>query len=200
MEFRHNANAGLFYANYKLMKIFLIGLYLIGTTSIFGQSNPSRQNGTYFKTTSSEYFEKVIKPWKYQYTQTQVENDSDSVQKIGKIIFWRSEAIYDKISKKYWKPDISYDIYSDSTYARNLAVKIKSLSSCAPLNKGGDILFVGHFILVSTSICVNCASSSNIDYCRNIINRIFESVPNKDTNDWNELLKQFIIDKAKFTP
>ena len=165
-----------------------------------GQINQTTQKGNYFKTTSGGYFERVIKPWKYQFTKTDVDKANDSVNKVGQIIFWRSEAIYDNVSKEYWKPDISYDIYflSDSAHIKNLANNIRLLSSCDSINKGGDILWVGHFILVSTSACVNCASSSNIDYCRNIVRRVLESVPKKDTYDWNLIIGQFIINKAKF--
>jgi len=62
----------------------------------------------------------------------------DSVKKVGGIIFWRSESIYDKGSKKYWKPDISYDIYfsSDSIYVAGIANKIKLASNCNLINTG----------------------------------------------------------------
>jgi hypothetical protein len=182
------------------MKVYFFSFFIIWTISSFGQTNQTSQKGNYFKTTSSDYFERVLKPWKYEYDQTQVDNTNDSVKKVGQITFWRSEAIYDNVSKEYWKPHISYDVYldTDSAYIKNLSDKIRLLSSCDTINKGGDILFVGHFILVSPSACVNCTSSSNIDYCRNIIKCVLESVPNKDTYDWNAILKQFIIDKAKF--
>ena len=183
------------------MKNYFVFIFcLISTISLFGQTNPATQKGNYFKTTSKDYFENVIKPWKYQYIEAQAGNLSDSLKKVGRIVFWRSSAIYDNVSKKYWKPDISFDIYvdSDSTYITGLSDNIKLLSKCATLNKGGDILFVGHFILLSSSSCVNCASSENIDYCRNIIKHVLKSVQDKDTYDWKAILNQFIIAKAKF--
>ncbi len=182
------------------MRFFIFAVLTFWTVFSFGQTNQSASKGTTFKTTPGEYFEKVIKPWKYQYSQAEGEIRNESVKKIGRITFWRSKAIYDDVSKKYWKPDISFDIFpeSDSAYLFNLADNIKAQSSCDVVNRGGDILVVGHFILISSSPCVNCASSSNIDYCRNIIRNLFESVSNKDTYDWNAILKQLVIDKGKF--
>ena len=178
----------------------LILLFFVVTITVFGQTDPMKPRGHYFKTTEGEYFEKVFNPWKYQYTQTQNDNRTDAANKVGQIIFWRSEGIYDNISKKYWKPDISFDIYTDTDSAliKDSAERIKSLSACDSINKGGDVFFIGHFILLSSSGCVNCASSSKFDYCRKIIKHILESVPDKDTYDWNVILNQFIISKAKF--
>lgn len=182
------------------MKVsIIITLNLIWTLSLSGQTNPTSQKGNYFKTTSDDYFERVIRPWKYQFTRSQAEPVNDSVNKVGQVVFWRSEAIYDNVSKTYWKPDINFDIYtdSDSMFCKNLSEKIRLLSGCGTINTGGDIFVIGHFILLNSSSCVNCASSSNIDYCRSIIKRILDAVPDKDTHDWNAVLKQFIIDKAK---
>ena len=114
-------------ANYKDMKFYLIFiLSFVLTMRLSGQINQTTQKGNYFKTTSDGYFERVIKPWKYQFTKTDVDKANDSVNKVGQIIFWRSEAIYDNVSKEYWKPDISYDIYflSDSAHIKNLANNI----------------------------------------------------------------------------
>ena len=182
------------------MKIFMILLYFICSTSLFGQTNQQTQKGNYFASKSGDYFKKVIRPWKYQYIKTQTGDSIGAVKKIGEITFWRSEAIYDEVSKKYWKPDIRFDIYlaSDSNYVRRLAKEIKLVSSCDSINKGGDVLLLGHFILVSSSACVNCSSSSNIDYCRKIVKHILESVSNKDTYNWDAILKQFIIEKEQF--
>ena len=152
------------------MRLILSIIFFIWTISSFAQASPTAQKGNYFTTTSKEYFVKVIKPWKYQYTPTN--NSSDSVKKIGQIIFWRSEAIYNSTNKQYWKPDISYDVYPASAlaYANSISDKIKLSSTCDSINIGLDVLLVGNFILINSSPCVNCASPSNIDYCRNIIN------------------------------
>jgi hypothetical protein len=122
------------------------------------------------------------------------------VKKIGQIIFWRSEAIYDSVAKNYWRPDISYDIYflRDSLHVRDVSNKVRLVSSCDSINKGGDIFLIGNFILVSSSVCVHCSSLSNIDYCRKIIKRILESVPDKHRENWNKILKNLIIKKEAF--
>ena len=168
--------------------------------SLFPQTNSMMQKGTFFKTTPEEYFQKVIMPWRYQFIPAQTQPAGDSVSKVGHIIFWRSIGIYDNISKKTWKPDISFDIYqdSDSAFCKNLSDRIKKSSGCDSLRAGENIFTVGHFILLNSTSCVNCVSSSNINYCQNIIRRILEAVPDKETYEWSAILKQFSIYKGKF--
>jgi hypothetical protein len=181
------------------MKItYVIIACFIYTTSLFGQTNPSTQKGTYFTVNAKDYFERVIKPWKFQFTPAN--NSRDSIRKIGKIIFWRSSPVFDSVSKQYWKPDISFDIFpaADSLHCINLSGRIKSLSSCDSINSGGNAYLIGHFILLSTSSCVNCSSADNKDYCTTIVRRILQSVTHTDSYNWNRILKQFIIEKATF--
>lgn len=180
------------------MKKFLLLFLVITTVTAFGQTTPPAKNGNYFETNSNNYFEKVIKPWRYQFTAT--DNLKETEKKIGEITFWRSEALYDSVSQLYWKPNISYDIYASEhlNYVNSLAEKIKLNSTCNFINTGGDVLPVGDFILFTSSACVNCASVSNMDYCRNIISRIFNLVPNKNTNDFKKIIRQFIIKKGNF--
>ncbi|MEO5967915.1 MAG: hypothetical protein ABIP69_06620, partial [Ferruginibacter sp.] len=148
------------------------------TICSFAQSKKVTPKGNYFETTSKKYFETVIRPYKYEYTPL-VNNNDDSAKKIGQIIFWRSEALYDAKSKKYWKPNIKYDIYrlSDWAFIKRFSDSIILVSNCDSINKGGDIKIVGNYVLLSTSPCVNCANLSNIDYCRNIVKRILQEVP-----------------------
>ena len=180
------------------MKSLLIIICFSSSVFVYGQTNSALQKGNYFKSTQEEYFNNTFRPWKYQFIKT--DNFNDSAKKIGEIIFWRSSAIYDNISKKYWTPDIKFEIYLNNNYSiiKAQSDKIKLLSNCDNIKKGGDIFLIGHFILFNSSSCVNCSSSSNIDYCRNIIKRILEAVTNKETFDWNEILKQFIIEERKF--
>ncbi len=180
------------------MKIFLLLFYIIFNVTAFGQTTPPGKKGNYFETNSKAYFEKVLEPWRYQFTATV--NFNEPVKRIGEITFWRTEALYDSVSKQYWKPNITYDIYPalELKYVDSLADKIKLSSSCDSINKGGDLILLGRFILISSSSCANCASPSNIDYCRNIIKRIVNSVPDKNTNKWNKILNQFVVKKGKF--
>jgi hypothetical protein len=182
------------------MKIYFLLACIISSAEAIGQSAQSSPSGNYFTTTAKERFDNVIKPWKYQYIKADAASSDDSVKKMGQLIFWRSKAIYDPVAKTNWKPSIRYDVYSsaDAAYAQRLADNIKQASSCDSINKGGDLLAVGQFILVSSSACVSCASSANIDYCRNIIKQVIASVPDQETASWNGILKQFIIQKARF--
>ncbi len=81
------------------MKILLILLFFFWTISTFGQTNLTRQKGNYFKTTSGDYFKKVIKPWKYQYTQTQINNAGDSVKKSDKLFSGEVKRFMTKFQK-----------------------------------------------------------------------------------------------------
>lgn len=180
------------------MRLLLIIVILISSKINFGQTNDVSR-GNYFKTTSDEYFKKAIRPWKYQFIKSN-SIGADSIQKIGQIIFWRSEPIFDKPTNKNFSPHISFDIYS-SSYFQFLQVKatnIKMTSSCDTINKGGDIILIGQFVLLSSSSCVNCSSPSKVDYCRGIIKRVLSSVKNIVTDDWIDILNQLIIERRDF--
>ena len=96
------------------MRLLLIITLLISSKINFGQTNDVNR-GTYFKTTSDEYFNKVIRPWKYQFIKSNSIN-TDSIQKLGQIIFWRSEPIFDKTTNKNFNPQISFDIYTSKLF------------------------------------------------------------------------------------
>lgn len=181
------------------MKIVLFILTISFSLSLFGQPRCSKRNGNCSKTPQERYFVKVIKPWKFQYIQS-LPGSGDSINKIGKLIFWRSESIIDKGNNKYWNPDISYDVYlqSDWSFIKKLSDSILLVSNCDSINKGGDIQFIGKFILVNTSICVNCASSTQNDYCRSVVKQLLQSIPDKNVSNFDAIIKQFIIKKEKF--
>lgn len=180
------------------MKLLLIIMILISSKINFGQTKDVNR-GNYFKMTSDEYFNKVIRPWKYQFIKSN-SIDTDSIQKLGQIIFWRSEPIFEKTTNKNFIPQISFDIYS-SLYSQFLLAKgmnIKMTSNCDTINKGGDIFIVGQFVLFTSSSCVDCSSASKVDYCRGIIKRVLSSVTNTVTDDWTDIIKQFIIEQRDF--
>jgi hypothetical protein len=79
-----------------------------------------------------------------------------------------------------------------------LSLKIKEISPCDSLKKGGNILLIGRFVLLCPSLCINCISSENIDYCTNIVKKIFSNVNEQNTSDWNEILKELPIKSSVF--
>ena len=135
----------------------------------------------------------------YEYNPS-INISNDSLNKIGQIVFWSVEPIYDKVSKKYWTPNISYDVYhlSDWPLVKRISDVLISTSNCDSINKGGDIQIVGDFVLVSTSPCVNCANSSNLNYCRYTVKNVLQSVKDKTVLDFGGIVKQFKIKEAKF--
>lgn len=173
-------------------------LIIISSTVVLAQTNTSKQ-GNYFAATSDEYFNRVIKPWKYQFIKSNT-SPTDSTQKIGQLIFWRKEPIINKKTNEILKPQISFDVYSsaNSEFLQSIAAQIKMNSSCDSINKGGDIFVIGRFTLLSSSSCVNCSSQSKVDYCRGIINKILSSVENTATDNWNDILEQFIIQQSNY--
>lgn len=179
--------------------IFALILCCAFSSSSLGQSNWPNYKGSRNGKKVFRHYISDIKFYKYEYNPS-VKNTNDSVNKIGQIVFWRSEDVYDRVAKKYWRPNISYDVYllSDWTYIKKLSDSIILVSNCDSINKGGDIQIVGNYVLVNTSNCVNCASMWNRDYCRNKIKFVLESVPDKTALNFEGILKQFIISKGKF--
>lgn len=177
---------------------FLLVILIFSGSNLLAQQDAGKETGNYFKSDGGRQFERTLQPWRYQYVASTYEEAASP--KIGTLIFWRSISLYDKTTRMSWRPDICYDIYrqQDSALVTNLARKLRSYSTCDSINKGGDILSLGNFILFNSSPCVNCASSSNVDYCRNIIRYILSSVKQTDSNDFNKILKQFVIAKGKF--
>ncbi len=185
------------------MKIFLITLFaLVSFKSSIAQENQSSGKGNYFTSKPGEYFKNVIEPWSYQYTPADKKETYKSIEKIGEIVFFRRQPIYDNVTKKYWKPDISYDVYSPADFKTLslLSDSLKLNSSCDSINRGGDIQFVGNFILIGSSSCVNCSSASKIDYCRLLIKRFLEEAGAKDENNWNAIIRNLPISKRRFRP
>lgn len=183
--------------NLKITVAFL--LILISINTALGQQTNNNKSGHYFKQAPGEYFDRVIKPWNYQFTVNTTDSTNDNTKKIGSIVFWRTIAIPDqKINN--WKPNINFDIYTieDIDTIANLSQKIKEASTCDSLSKGGSIILVGHFVLICPTLCTNCISSNNIDYCSNIIKKIFGYVEDKQTTNWTNILKQLPIGKGKY--
>ena len=185
------------------MKIFLIILFaFINVNYSAAQENQTTKKGNYFTRKPGEYKKNVIEPWSYQYIPLGRKETYKSIEKIGEIIFFRSEPIYDNVAKKYWKPDISYNVYTPADF-KTLSIlsdSIRLKSSCDSINRGGDIQFVGNFILVNSSSCVNCSSSSEIDYCRLLIKKFLSEAEIKNENNWNAIIRSLPINKGYFRP
>lgn len=183
-----------------MKKCLLVIISIITIQASHSQKSNSRKEGNYFKSSSAEYFDNVIKPWNYQYkANSLVTNNSNEIQKIGEILFWRTLSIADR-KLNNWKPNIIYDIYKieDIDTCSMLSLKIKEISPCDSLKKGGNILLIGRFVLLCPSLCINCISSENIDYCTNIVKKIFSYVNEQNTSDWNKILKELPIKSSVY--
>ena len=180
------------------LKLFFLCFALAITCQALAQAPVKK--GNYFKTTHAEYHRKVIQPWKYDYTPANEPIPEGEIQKIGRIIFWRSESLPVNGADPNFKPSISFDIFLDYdlAYVIELTNKVRESATCDSVNMGGDIFPVGHFLLVNTSGCVNCADASSVDHCRNLIRRILQQVENTNTYSWSEIADQFLIEKRKY--
>ena len=147
--------------------------------------------------TKQSYFDRVLKPWKYSFKL--LDSDTTHNTPVAKITFERSEAI--RVKKDRIKPAMSFDIYriEDSSFCLEKAKMIKLTSSCTTPNIGGDIIMVGHYIFLNSSVCVNCGLTSGVDFCRSNIAALL-SYLSKDRNDDVTLwIKNLPIERIRFT-
>jgi hypothetical protein len=175
------------------MKSFILAIFsFCFLQTSYAQSN-QKTKGNYFIPKGS-YFERTIKPYNYQLTL----DTKDSTP--GKITFWRTEPIFDPILKAPWTPNITFTIYPllEKEKCTNISLNTKAISHCEEANIGGDMLTIGSFILVNQSPCVECANKAKIDYCRNILKRLFEYITDTNTSDLNYLFGQLPIQKSTF--
>jgi hypothetical protein len=177
------------------INIIRVLLLVCGWNIVQAQSPVEKLQGYYFRSTQETYFNKTIKPWRYQFTP-----GIDSLGALGQIIFWRTEGVLDPVAKAYWNPAITLTVYPQSSIeaVEALARSIYAGSTCDSLNKGGSVFRIGQFVLLSHTSCVQCASAANIDYCRKIVQHILEAIPDKTNPNWKAILKQLVIDKARF--
>ncbi len=180
----------------KSLSTFIIAIFFC--YGVFAQKS-SDNKGTYFRESQESYFERVIRPWNYQFTSATFDSTIKEPQSLGRIIFWRTEPITDK-KLKNWKPNISFDIYKmeDIDFCASTSKKIKSTSGCNSINIGGDVFTFGHFVFVCPSTCVDCASSNNVDYCRYIVAKILTGVNDKQTFDLRKIISELPIESRNF--
>ena len=182
----------------QLIQIYLIGLCLIISENSFSQTSRVERKGNFFSTTQQKYFHEVIEPWRYDFLQNIKLTYTE--KGVGKLTFWRSEPIVDAKSGRKWKPNISFDVFllTDRPDLKHLSDSLKLNSTCDSINIGGDIFLVGHFVLFNSETCIDCASTTKIDYCRNFVKRFLNSVTDKEIMDFEKILAQLEIRRQKF--
>lgn len=163
-----------------------------------------RISNTSYNPKDTSYRGDAIKLWNYKFKQKDIK-ENDSVRSLGSLIFYRTRPVIDssyyKIYKKFWTPEISFDIFniSDSTFCRKLSTNTRYFSSCVPPDVGGDYFVIGQYIFLNRNVCLNCRISS-IDYCRPVVNFVFNKLDKKNLNTLTDIFKQFAIKKGEIPP
>lgn len=170
-------------------------------SNIFGQ--PSIHGNTYnlyvYSLTDFSSID-TLEHWNYTLDLTYKPIKNDSVSPIGLLTFSRTRPIDDSISLEAdnisWQPSISFEIYnlSDTSYCYRKSELIRIFSSCSPPNVGGDCFVFGNFVFLNSQVCVKCSNNSTkLDFCRPLVNYVFNKLTDKTVTNLADLSKQFII-------
>lgn len=180
-------------------KLLFTALILFASLSLCAQQERYTQADTSKRYYSKTDFSNIdtLEFWQFGVDTTPKLRKQDSIHPIGIIQFWRSVPINDsvrmEIYDKLWTPSISYKIYNirDSLYCQKLSRNARYISSCVPPVVGGDLIMLGDLILVNTSVCLNCSHyGSRIDYCRPVLNKVFNSIDDTQINTISSLEAQ----------
>jgi len=183
---------------------FLFGLLLIGLESLEQTQSPTFYNPSnkYYSATDFNFID-TLERWNYDLYLSYRGKEKDSIKPIGKIIFFRTNALSDKLSRKVygreWTPVISFDIYniSDSAICSEISRWTRIYSSCVPPDVGGDLLTIGKYIFLNRMVCLACKKyDTNVDYCRPIINYIFSKIDVNRISTISDLVDQLPIKKS----
>jgi len=139
--------------------------------------------------------------WNYRYDPKYRGFKNALVKPIGKIYFWRTDALDDGTGYgRDWKPEIDYEIYylKDSSYCFQESLHTMLISSCLAPDAGGDILLIGNFIFFNHDVCVDCCRySDKKDYCRPLINDLFKKIDLNKAKTLNKLIDQLNIKEGE---
>jgi len=168
-----------------MKRLIIITIVLFLTANLYAQQTRYTQDDTskhyYSKTDFTEI--DTLEFWKFNIDRSSELTKNDSINPIGTVRFWRTVSIDDSISikvyDKLWTPNISYSIYNvkDSIYCKKVSERVRFFSSCVPPDVGGDYIVLGEFILLNTSVCLQCGRYyTGLDYCRPILNSIIKQI------------------------
>jgi hypothetical protein len=144
-----------------------------------------------------EYKTDTLAHWRYTMDREYQAPFSDSVKPVARIVFWSAKPAAigadQKQGKNAWTPDISFELFnlSDLTWCKKKSEMTKSLSSCKPPGVGGDLYVVGNYVFLNREVCVNCIDhSTQKDYCRPVMNYLFNKLNKTQAHTLDELAKQ----------
>jgi len=161
---------------------------------------PTEVNNKKYYSKTDFSFVDTLSLWNYKLDTTFKGKENDSIKPIGMLIFWRTKAIDDSISKRIynqlWTPYITFAIFSlaDTNYCFQESTRIRKFSSCVPPQVGGDIIIVDKFIFLNGNVCLGCQRyDTKIDYCRPVINYVFLKIDRNKITTIESLTNQFVI-------
>jgi hypothetical protein len=183
--------------------LFLTAISIIYTTIIYGQNVPSAKpdNNSYQTSKASKTHRDPLKLWNYKFTATGWKVN-DTVRSIGEITFFRTQPVADGNAihndHKPWAPNIKFVIFNiaDSAYCKKANLKTLMLTNCGGPYAGGDYQVAGRFIFVNSSLCVECASVSGLDYCRPVLKEIFDKLSKTNPLSLKQIISRMPIKAA----
>lgn len=193
------------------MKLYLLIVSIFLASACFGQNfvfdtmirQPPINSRWYYSQTEFSRID-TLELWNYLLDTTYHGKDGVPVMPIGQLVFWRTKAINDSISKQVyeqaWTPYIAFDIFSiaDTSYCYEQSTKTRLYSSCLPPDVGGDIIIVDKFLFLNHSVCVSCRRyDTKVDYCRPVIRYVFSKLNRSKITTLQSIVQQFEIAKGE---
>jgi hypothetical protein len=182
--------------------IFITINFLLSSINVVGQTAQVYDS-------KDEYYEKTnfsivdtIENWVFNIDTSYHGTQRDSVKPIGAITFLRKTTLFDKkyfeSNKKNWRPYLSFEVFllKDSAFCLADSKNTRNFSSCLPPFTGGDILFIGDFILLNRRVC-NAFSikwENEIDYARPVINKVFSHTNIRNLHSFQDFIKELPIE------
>lgn len=193
------------------MKVYITIFSLLFSINSFGQSfvfdttikRPPINSARYYAKTDFSHVD-TIQLWNYLLDTTYHGKDTDTIKPIGQLLFWRTKAIDDSISKyiynQLWTPYIAFDIFniSDTNYCYDRSTRTRYFSSCVAPDVGGDIIIIDKYLFLNHSVCLSCGRyDTKVDYCRPVINYLFSNIDKTKITTIQSLVQQFVISKGQ---
>lgn len=184
------------------MKPFILSVLLLHLFNFsFGQGlNIYDFNDKYYLKTDFTQID-TLNNWAFYIDTKYRGQPTDSVKPMGAIIFYRVIPLYDKVHferrKELRHLYFAFDIYPliDSVFCRNDSYLTRYYSSCSPPYTGGDIVYVGNFILLNRKVChaFSIEWTTETDYARPIINEVFYKTNTNQLNTFEDFIRELPI-------
>jgi hypothetical protein len=173
----------------KQLTVVLFALFSFSVT--YAQNKTSVFRNPDSKYYSATDFAKIdsLNTWSYVLVDKNA-GSTGPVKPIGELIFQRAKQVNGVT------PNFTFQVYDikDSAYCFKKSRQVRTASSCAPPNVAGDIIIINDFIFLNTNICLQCKiGEKGADFCRPLINKVFQFVDISQVQSLHDVVKQFPI-------